>query len=336
MWNIFKDIKDLPSGIWDRCIAHGDVCLGSRLISVVQKIYNGHIFHYYAKMENGVPEILFMTMTGRERLTFTGHESICVTAMMATPETSGRHYWYDREKYSFGEFLSQAEQIIRSTEEGVEALLVNGLSNMDVAAEQIGWSYMPDLPVSRLTVDAAAVSLEEHIASLNYKRRYQIKQYREAVAGERYLFEAVEDFLPEMDELYPLYAEVVERSSEYVTEPYTPEYFSVVKNEFGDDAVMITVKDVLSGEYLGFMMLLYSKASCVHQYIGFHRREELFLWHNLTLESIGHSISKGVRLINMGVTNAVAKHKFGAKSYDTYSVVKFIGSRLENGMLPTP
>jgi hypothetical protein len=180
------------------------------------------------------------------------------------------------------------------------------------------------LDVIHLEIDPSARSFDDHAATLKYKYRYQLSRYRNALDPERYETVTLTDFLPYLDELYPLYLDVSRRASEYTAPPYPAAYFHIVKHHFGDDAVITAIRRRDNGRFLGFMLVLYAKESCVHQYIGFDRIDELYLWYNLTVGAIDEAIRRRVFRINMGVTHAVSKHKFGAHSEATSMLVKSI------------
>ena len=329
MWIKADTINDLPAGIWDATLGRGRACLDSRLFRVAEEMFPRNGFRYFLKTEGGEPAALFMAMLG-EDTPFFGVEGldgkVFRTAATGTPETTGCHFWYDPTRMSMRDFLRESLTEIAGSGWKFDVVVYRDFIGEETpsarsAFDEFGFRAVRVLDVSQLTVPQACGTLEEYVSTLKYKYRYQLAQYRAALDPQRYETVTVEDYLPLLDELYPLYLEVCARASEYAAAPYPPDYFYRVKEAFGRDAVMVVVMDRCSGEYLGFMLLLYGAESCVHQYIGFRKIDELFLWHNLTLASVGDAIRKGIRRIDMGVTHAVAKHKFGAHSLPAWTFV---------------
>lgn len=300
MWQKHKTIKALPAGWWDDRIAQGDVALDSRLVRVAERAFPDARFEYRLRETDGQPAALIGWMIDGD------------TASTGTPETCGLHFWFDEKKLDQKTFLDEVLAQCEGRSLVFRDFVGKQADEWRPALEKAGFRAEQALDLSTLTIPQQIKTLEEYPSVLNAKHRYRWNQYRAALDRDLYEVETVTDYMPIIDKLYPLYVEVTERAEEYRAEPYPVDYFRIVKEEFGDDAVAVTIRERRNGEYLGFMLLLYGQGSCVHQYIGFHRRDDLFLWHNLTIESIGDALRRGIRRINMGVTHATAKRKFGA------------------------
>ena len=299
-WKRVHNIAELPAGLWDEKIARDDVALDSRLIRVAERAYPDAQFEYWVRETDGRASALILWMIEND------------TASTGTPETTGLHFWFDEKVLDKEMFLSEVLERQKTDNLIFRDFVGEKADEWPVFFTENGFMAEQVLDLSTLKIPESISSLDEFSAILNSKHRYRWNQYRAALDRNLYEVETVTDYGPILDELYPLYVEVSERAEEYAAEPYPKDYFRIVKEEFGDDAVVVTIRERASGEYLGFMLLLYGLGSCVHQYIGFHKRDDLFLWHNLTIESIGDAIRRGVRKINMGVTHATAKRKFGA------------------------
>lgn len=309
-WKQYHSITGTPEGLWDEKIAQGDVAMDSRLVRVAERVCPDAEFNYWIHETDGQPSALILWM--RE-----GN-----VASTGTPETTGLHFWFGNRFFTREEFLEQARKLCphrtfvfrdfvgKQADEWQAFFMANGFN-----PEQV-------LDLSTLQIPEHISTLEEFPSVLNSKHRYRWNQYRAALDRNLYEVETITNYLPILDKLYPLYVEVSGRAEEYAAEPYPMDYFRIVKEEFGDDAVAVVIREKSTGEYLGFMLLLYGLGSCVHQYIGFHKRDDLFLWHNLTIESIGDAIRRHVRRINMGVTHAMAKRKFGAENQKVFIFTK--------------
>ena len=309
-WKQYHSITEIPEGLWDEKIAKGDVALDSRLIRVAERAATDARFKYWLNKTNGYPTGLILWMIEGN------------TASTGTQETAGLHFWFDDRFFTMGEFLIEARKSCPHKILVFRDFVGQKADEWQAIFDRNGFQSEQVLDLSTLTVPEHVQTLEEFPAVLNAKHRYRWNQYRAALDRELYEIETVLDYLPLLNELYPLYVEVSQRAEEYAAEPYPITYFRIVKDEFGDDAVAVTIREKRTGKYLGFILLLYGPGSCVHQYIGFHKRDDLFLWHNLTIESIGDAIRRGVRHINMGVTHATAKRKFGAKNQKVFIFTK--------------
>ncbi len=329
MWTAYDRIGQLPTGLWDRLIARGEACLDARLVAVAEEAFPDAPFRYFVKEEAGEAVALFMAMVAADTPFYSVEPlagQLFRTASTGTPETTGLHFWYDPRRFTLKTFLDEASAQIRAWNSTAEALVFRDfpeemLADTKAEWEGSGFTAVRVLDVTHLEIAPSARSFDDHAATLKYKYRYQLAQYREALDPERYETLTLSDFLPYLDELYPLYVDVSRRASEYAAPPYPAAYFHTVKRHFGDDAAMTVIRERATGRFLGFMLVLYTKESCVHQYIGFDRIDELYLWYNLTVGAIDEAIRRRVFRINMGVTNAVSKHKFGARSTPTATLV---------------
>jgi len=307
-WKKYGSVTELPPYLWDQTVARGEVALDSRLVRAAERVFSDAWFEYWIRERDGNVSALVLWMIEEN------------TASTGTPETTGLHFWFDESVLGKDAFLEEAAALCGETIPTIVFRDFIGENTVEWQAlfQKKGYEREQALDLSVLSVPEHIRTLEEYPSVLNSKHRYRWNQYRAAIDPNLYEVETVTDFLPLLDKLYPLYVEVSERSEEYEAKPYSKDYFRIVKEEFGDDAAAVVIREKSTGQYLGFMLLLYGHGSCVHQYIGFHKREELFLWHNLTIESIGDAIRRGIRRINMGVTHATAKRKFGAVNQNVF------------------
>ncbi|MCC8089379.1 MAG: hypothetical protein LIO79_09005 [Rikenellaceae bacterium] len=315
MWRHYDTINKIPSGIWENFISKELVTLDKRLIAVCEEIFPESDFHYFVRICDEVPDIIFMIGITQILDETTGDKILI--AETGTSETSGAHFWYNKNRLSFEDFLRLSREVVVQKFPDVKKIIYRDFIG-DVPESNNSDKIHRALDLSELILPEYVSTMEDYIMLLRSKYRYQVRQYQNAVSDYRYEFQAVADYISYLDEMYPLYLYVCLRSKEYSAAPYPKEYFIKIKEKFGSDAIAMILRDKTNDKILGFMLLLYSDQSCVHQYIGFERIDELFLWHNLTLKSIEDSIKRGVRIINMGVTNSIAKHKFGAASHPNY------------------
>ena len=99
-----------------------------------------------------------------------------------------------------------------------------------------GFARVPSMPGSRL--DLNFKSFDEYLQTkLSHKTRKNLRsKYRKAAAGPAVKMEVIRDIEPHIDELYPLYRQVVERS-QYKFEELTRSYFVEISRRMGDRAL---------------------------------------------------------------------------------------------------
>ncbi len=101
----------------------------------------------------------------------------------------------------------------------------------------IGFTRVPSMPGSRL--DLNFKDFEDYLSTrLSHKTRKNLRQKfrKAAAAGPPLKLEVVTDIAPFIDEVFPLYKQVVERS-QYKFEELTKAYFLQVSSRMGDRAV---------------------------------------------------------------------------------------------------
>ena len=98
-----------------------------------------------------------------------------------------------------------------------------------------GYARVPSMPGSRM--DLNFKNFEDYLQTkLSHKTRKNLRsKYRKAAAGPAMTMEVVTDIEPHIDELFPLYAQVLERS-QYKFEELTKSYFVQLGRRMGDRA----------------------------------------------------------------------------------------------------
>jgi hypothetical protein len=99
-----------------------------------------------------------------------------------------------------------------------------------------GYARVPSMPGSRL--DLNFKNFEDYLQTkLSHKTRKNLRsKYRKAAAGARVEMEVVSDIAPHIDELFPLYRQVLERS-QYKFEELTKSYFVQFSRRMGERAL---------------------------------------------------------------------------------------------------
>lgn len=150
-----------------------------------------------------------------------------------------------------------------------------------------GYTRVPSLPAARLSLDYP--SFDEYMKRvLSHATRKDLRRkFRDAEAGDPIEMQTVTDISPHVEELYPLYRQVFERSS-LRFEELTPEYFRRVGREMPERARFFIWRrkghpiafsfcmaegDTLHDEYVG---LDYSVALDLHLY--FYTLRDVMSW----------------------------------------------------------
>jgi hypothetical protein len=99
-----------------------------------------------------------------------------------------------------------------------------------------GYARVPSMPGSRL--DLNFKTFDDYLRTkLSHKTRKNLRsKYRQAAAGPRVEMEVVSDITPHIDELFPLYRQVLERS-QYKFEELTKSYFIQLSRRMGERAL---------------------------------------------------------------------------------------------------
>jgi len=99
-----------------------------------------------------------------------------------------------------------------------------------------GYARVPSMPGSRLDLDFK--NFEDYLQTrLSHKTRKNLRaKYRKAAAGPLVKMEVVSDIAPHIDEIFPLYRQVLERS-QYKFEELTKSYFLQVSRRMSERAL---------------------------------------------------------------------------------------------------
>ena len=101
---------------------------------------------------------------------------------------------------------------------------------------RFGYARVPSMPGSRL--DLNFKSFDDYLQTkLSHKTRKNLRsKYRKAASGAALIMEVVSDVEPHIDELFPLYQQVLERS-QYKFEELTKPYFVQISRRMGERAL---------------------------------------------------------------------------------------------------
>jgi hypothetical protein len=135
-----------------------------------------------------------------------------------------------------------------------------------------GYARVPSMPGSRLELDFK--DFEEYLTrKLSHKTRKNLRQkYRRAAASANLTLEVVSDIEPHIDEVFPLYQQVLERSS-YKFEELTKAYFVQLGRRMKDRTVFFIWRE--NGRAVAFSSCIGHGGVLRDHYIGLDYRVAL-------------------------------------------------------------
>ncbi len=128
-----------------------------------------------------------------------------------------------------------------------------------------GYARVPSMPGSKLELDFQ--DFEEYLTKkLSHKTRKNLRQkYRKAAAGAELKMEVVSDIAPYIDEVFPLYQQVLERSR-YKFEELTKSYFVHLGRRMNDRAIFFIWRE--NGRAVAFSSCVCHEGILRDHYIG--------------------------------------------------------------------
>jgi hypothetical protein len=135
-----------------------------------------------------------------------------------------------------------------------------------------GYARVPSMPGSRLELDFK--NFEEYLAKkLSHKTRKNLRQkYRKAAAGTALTLQVVTDIEPYIDEVFPLYEQVLQRSK-YKFEELTKSYFVHLGRRMNDRAIFFIWRE--NGKAVAFSSCVGHEGTLRDHYIGLDYRVAL-------------------------------------------------------------
>jgi hypothetical protein len=135
-----------------------------------------------------------------------------------------------------------------------------------------GYTRVPSMPGSRLELDFK--DFEDYLTrKLSHKTRKNLRlKYRKAAAGAPLQMEVVTDIEPYIDEVFPLYQQVLERS-QYKFEELTKAYFVGLGHQLGDRALFFIWRE--NGRAVAFSSCVGHEGVLRDHYIGLDYRVAL-------------------------------------------------------------
>jgi hypothetical protein len=164
-----------------------------------------------------------------------------------------------------------------------------------------GFTRIPSMPMTKL--DIAFRDFDDYMTrALNSSTRRKLrKKFKIAAAAAPIEMTIVSDVTPIIDEIYPLYVDVYERSALHF-ERLTPEFFCRIGRSMPDKASFFVWRQ--SGKVVAFCLAMFEGDAFYPEYVGFEYSVALqvHLYHYVVRDMIAWAIDHGfVRLRSSGL-----------------------------------
>lgn len=153
-----------------------------------------------------------------------------------------------------------------------------------------GFTRIPSMPMTRLNIGYD--SFESYVnAALNCATRRKLRKKWRASEAAGIEVSVVTDIAPFLDEIYPLYLEVYQRSKLHF-EKLTADYFNRIGRQMADTARFFIWRH--RGKTVAFSMCMLQEDSFYAEYVGFDYAValELHLYHHIVRDMISWAMAR--------------------------------------------
>ncbi len=349
IWETYTSVNDFDSSVWDKRIALNNPFLNSRFMNVVEKTHPEDYFYYFIG-KNRDEEIIAVNfyyvckldlllkyaenrLIKNIRKYFSSFMKIPI-GMTATWETYGDHSWFDSTKISYEtlsvQFLKKIKAVCKNHLIVVWRDYLGNVDNTNAFNQnsRLGFITTETVSISKIFL-SPEITKKSYLYTIKKKHRVYIRKILNDRNNANLRVEIIEDYLPLLDStLYPLYSNVHNNAKEYLTKRLPKSFFKDVKEAWGKDSEIITVKDA-EDTVLAFVLLLKERNTLNPFLIGLdYSKREYNLWYHCTWETILYAIEKKISEIDLGATNYSMKQKLGAEK-----IRNMISLRFKNNLL---
>jgi predicted N-acyltransferase len=177
------------------------------------------------------------------------------------------------------------------------------------ALTENGYVRVPSMPMTRLQIDYE--SFDEYLAQIGYVSRKSLRRkFRKTERAAKIEMEVVTDIAPWIDEIYPLYLQVHERSP-MKFEVLTKEFFVEIGKTMPERARFFIWRQ--SGKIIAFSLCFVSEDTIHDECLGldYSVAFELYLYFYTLRDVISWAISHGLRTYSSGPLNYDPKLHLG-------------------------
>lgn len=172
-----------------------------------------------------------------------------------------------------------------------------------------GFARVPSMPMTRLDIRYADFDDYMRRALTSSIRRKLRKKFAAAAASAPIEMSETDDISVDLDELYPLYLQVYERSKLHF-EKLTPDFFREIGRRMPDKARFFVWRQ--QGRAVAFALAMFEGEDFYPEYVGFDYRValELHLYHYIVRDMIGWAIAHGFKELRSSGLNYDPKLHF--------------------------
>ncbi len=331
----YTSVKELPVDDWNRFVNRDSVGLETEHLSAIEASRINDIHPYYiigyldnepigiaycfsiridlARMANIYPVDVVETVKAWKpgfmemRIVEVGHlASLGITIEISRPYT--------------GEFLhalsGKVDEI--AAIEKAELCIVR-----DIPAERYdefsrlkdyGFSPAMGFPVARMKLTWNKI--EEYLASLKSRKRYNILQRRLKLQAPEIKVEIIEDYAPYSERLAELWTNVAKRQNGYQHERLTPSWFMAMSRYLKGRSHVVAIKHNGTIAAFGLNLIGDNEYFGVAEGLDYDMRDAYDLYSNNIFEALRVACELGKKSFNIGIT--------------TYDFKTFIGAELDS------
>lgn len=172
-----------------------------------------------------------------------------------------------------------------------------------------GFTRIPSMPMTRVSIDHP--SFDDYLGTIGYMTRKGLRRkFKKAERGPKIEMEVVADIAPHVDEIYPLYLQVHERS-QLKFETLTKDYFLKIGEQMPDRARFFIWRQ--DGKIIAFTLCLVYGEKIYDECIGLDYRVayELHLYFYTLRDVISWAIANGLKQYCSGPLNYDPKLHLG-------------------------
>ncbi|HEX3406954.1 MAG TPA: GNAT family N-acetyltransferase, partial [Caulobacteraceae bacterium] len=172
-----------------------------------------------------------------------------------------------------------------------------------------GFARVPSMPMTRLGIDYADFDDYMRRALNSSTRRKLRKKFAAAAASQPIEMSEVSDAAPIVEELYPLYLQVYDRSQLHF-EKLTPAFFAEIGRRMPDKARFFVWRQ--QGRAVAFALCMFEGEAFYPEYVGFDYAValELHLYHYVVRDMISWAIAHGFKELRSSGLNYDPKLHF--------------------------
>jgi predicted N-acyltransferase len=332
---IVSTIREVPRDLWDEKVARGHPFKSGAFMACLEESFPDRRFGYALMSRAGEPVGLAVVteepldlglllppavgrLSARVRKVLPGFLTLRL-GMVGTFETAQRHWWFDADRISAGEFADQLLAALRAVCGRSTLLLVRDFTEGDEEDARLessilerGFVRLANHPIAIARLDG--LSIEEHWQRLKTKSRANV---RKKLAQSKELgleLERVEHFGALIDECYPLYLQVHEKSTEFKRNPFPKAFLHALAERMPDQSSLLTLR-ARDGRLLAFILTGTSGTTNNPFLIGmdYARTRDTPAYYCMLWKELEHAAARGCREVDLGLTSYFVKQTIGAE-----------------------